>query len=257
MSTTIIDDYNSMPNECTAKCLSVGFSCFAQRIVSRDDIVTKKDLATSQFHLSCFDSCGIYEILFRPNDVDDVEAFYDELDAQSRILLTKRHLFWMLSHVSLFQNISDLKLLSFNIEAQSLSKNKFLLARLNMELSKHSIGLMVEVTERERCLDKEVLKELLHLSDLGVEVAIDDLSVTELNDVRLDYFFIKYIKVKFDDLKFFLDLSDSGSVFLKWISQGKRIVVENVETLDELHRSLCVPAVFFQGWLFGKPILLG
>ncbi|MGY6271482.1 EAL domain-containing protein [Achromobacter denitrificans] len=118
--------------------------------------------------------------------------------------------------------------------------------------------LLIELTETSPIADQESTQRLIHeLQDIGVRVVVDDMGsghagLPALNDIRYD-------AVKIDQsLLRQARQSPAGRETLKWITQAcgrgsPCIVIEGVETPDDLRLAQEVGAQAAQGYFLGMP----
>lgn len=149
---------------------------------------------------------------------------------------------------------------SFNITPESL-KNRFYFDQLVSEVYNGTMKpsqLMIELVEDAAEFDPkcDLYDKLQHLKDIGFKIAIDDFGSGESNLERIS-------NSQFDIIKLSgrLNLSKERtrkivSEFIKMmrcVCDDVSIVIEGVETLEQLAIAKNCGADFVQGYVFGKP----
>jgi EAL domain-containing protein (putative c-di-GMP-specific phosphodiesterase class I) len=192
----------------------------------------------------------IYEVFFRPSE-GDCESYYDSLSPALAAREAKKNLGRLASLFPLaIKNLPKVGALAINLECSSLSFVKYELCLLYATLEDLGINLAVEITERERVFDAEALSNIKFLYDLGIQVFIDDLTVEDLKVIRVDSPFITGIKIKYSDIIRF----DKGFSYIEeLICLGKEVVIENIENVSELMKSVEAMATYVQGYYIGRP----
>ena len=151
-----------------------------------------------------------------------------------------------------------------NLSYSQLEKPDFvdMVMRILKEAGYPPEHLCLEVTERCRLLDTELLKNVvINLKSRGILVALDDFGtgfssvgiVREIpfDTIKIDRSFVRRIEENDVDRKVIRSATDLASIF------GAKVCVEGVETagMRDILRSVNVGS--FQGYYYAKPLPLG
>lgn len=147
--------------------------------------------------------------------------------------------------------------LFINIEKVSLCNVKLLksISESNIKLKLIGVDLVVEITERDFCNNcVRIIEGLTYLKSEGVKLARDDFDYTaHINgrDERELELYYDYIKIETPinniEVRTFND-------FINMFGRKKRIIVERVETIEQL-RNINLDKVWgLQGFLFCKGV---
>ncbi len=131
--------------------------------------------------------------------------------------------------------------------------------RILEETGYNPINLCLELTERCRILDENMLRDkVCTLRSQGIRFALDDfgtgysslnlLRKMPIDEVKIDRQFIKDILGNDVDQNIINGLTNTVS------STGKSICIEGVETKELMDFLRHFPATYFQGYLYSKPV---
>lgn len=154
-------------------------------------------------------------------------------------------------------------IINVNLSYTQLEKPDFvdMVLRVLGELEYPPEHLCLEVTERCRLLDLELLKNVVvNLKDRGVLVALDDfgtgfssigiLKEIPVNIIKIDRSFVKMIEKNEIDRQIICNIADLASIF------GAKVCVEGIETEGMRDILLKYHVESFQGYYYGKPLML-
>lgn len=155
------------------------------------------------------------------------------------------------------------KKVSINLSSIQLVESGFIQFLLNA-IEQYAIkpsDIIFEITETALLYDLEKVEESIYiLKQLGFEISLDDFgtgysslhrfSKLNFDEVKFDKFFIQQME-KDEKLKIVFD----KTVEL-FNTLNLRIVVEGVETLDQVQLLDCYAIDIYQGYYFGRPIPL-
>ena len=214
----------------------VRFSVFSQPIVRRFGHFEKK----------------ARELLFRPHNIDDVDAFYDGLSRERKRNLAEAQIKFLTSQVRKKNiNLDDGELIFVNMEPEVLSFLTVEVYELYQALFYAGANLVIEITERNiELLD---LRSVYRLFDLGVEFALDDF---DLMGQHLDFSLLanecfRFIKIELD-----MALQYKNTVSEIRESFGKEVIVERVEFQESMLEVMTLHCDYLQGYLLADPQLL-
>ena len=155
--------------------------------------------------------------------------------------------------------ITGKRVVFVNIERSNLCEIKILkrITILNTRLNLLGVELVVEVTERDFCGQCcRVIDGLTYLKNNDVKLACDDFDYTSF---RLNQFnseltlYYDYVKLEFPDNR--NEIQDFNK-FIKHFSDSKKIIIERIETIEQL-RELPLDKLWgVQGFLFCKGVKL-
>lgn len=166
----------------------------------------------------------------------------------------------LLSWQTEFPNFADLTM-SVNVSTKQISDFS-LVAYIRQILGKYKIRpscLKLEITESAVMGDRDRTMQILHqLKEIEVQFCIDDFGTGYSSLRRLTDFPIDILKIdrSFIHNENWVIVKAIGSLA---ISLGKEIVVEGIETLEQLNIlkelfHLCLPSSYGQGYLYAKPL---
>ena len=154
-------------------------------------------------------------------------------------------------------------IINVNLSYTQLEKPDFvdMVLRVLGELEYPPEHLCLEVTERCRLLDLELLKNVVvNLKARGVLVALDDfgtgfssigiLKEIPVNIIKIDRSFVKMIEKNEIDRQIICNIADLASIF------GAKVCVEGIETEGMRDILLKYHVESFQGYYYGKPLML-
>ena len=154
-------------------------------------------------------------------------------------------------------------IISVNLSYAQIEKPDFAdrVFRLVKELDYPPENLCLEVTERCRLLDMELLKNVIvSLKAKGIRIALDDfgtgfssvgiLKEIPLDTIKVDRSFVQHIEENALDCQLVKNVVDLGSIF------GSKVCVEGVETAGMRDILRQFHAKSFQGYFYAKPLPL-
>lgn len=226
------------------------------------------DIIAQEIHTNCDSVLGrkrFFEIFYRPKNIHDVELFYSSLSRKQSSIITKR---FFVELNAMFENSNkknnvicdENKVFFINVEPLNLDDLKFEISNLKNKLKMYGIDLVVELTERIQVCNivefKEVSDAIILLHGLNVSFALDDFDYTD--DVRsqwLNLGVVDYIKIILPGL----NQRSVNSLFDEFIynvikSYGVSVVVEKIETDEELIFLRSTAANFLQGYCLSRPM---
>ena len=157
-----------------------------------------------------------------------------------------------------------MNVINVNLSYTQLEKPDFvdMVIRILNELEYPPEHLCLEVTERCRLLDMELLKNVLsEIKSRGVLVALDDFgtgfsSVGILKEIpfdiiKIDRSFVQRIEADEIDRQLIRNIADLAFLF------GAKVCVEGIETegMRDILKQYHVES--FQGYYYAKPLLIG
>lgn len=163
------------------------------------------------------------------------------------------------AHDQLFQQGGHC--VSFNLSAKTLESDHSFLELIKVILERNKdcgCELIVEMTETAVAQNRGRLLAQLHDLRLGgVKIAIDDFgsgltSLSSLADVPCDYLKVDGSLLRIADGNMALGLLEISKKLADLLKA--KVIVEGVETLEELNRVKEAGADYAQGWYFGQPI---
>lgn len=153
--------------------------------------------------------------------------------------------------------------INVNLSYTQLEKPDFvdMVLRILNELEYPPEHLCLEVTERCRLLDLELLKNVVvNLRSRGILVALDDfgtgfssigiLKEIPINIIKIDRSFVQMIEDNEIDRKIVQNIADLASIF------GSKVCVEGIETEGMRNILISYHVESFQGYYYAKPLLL-
>ena len=156
-----------------------------------------------------------------------------------------------------------MNVINVNLSYTQLEKPDFvdMVIRILNELEYPPEHLCLEVTERCRLLDMELLKNVVaNLKSKGILIALDDfgtgfssigiLKEIPVNIIKIDRSFVRMIEENDVDRKIVRSIADLASVF------SAKVCVEGIETegMRDILKSYHVES--FQGYYYAKPLML-
>lgn len=151
--------------------------------------------------------------------------------------------------------------MNVNLSYTQLEKSEFLNDVNNLldETGFPAKNLCLEITERCRLLDLELLKHIIkELSGRGVQFALDDfgmgfsslniLKMLPVDVVKIDREFVKDIVDNEQDERTIRHVAELASVY------GSKVCVEGIETCEMRDYVRRCPVNSFQGYLYSRPI---
>ena len=173
-----------------------------------------------------------YELLFR----DGVENCFPDVlpdEATSNMLAD--------SHLTI-----GLESITFNKPAFINFHEDTLLYRFPATLN--PLDVVIEIVETVN-VSPELILACQHISDLGYKIALDDYDFSQKWDVLLP--FTHFIKIEVNDI----DISDENRLeqIKKLKDDGKILIAERVETIEEFDQLLPLGIDYFQGYFLSKP----
>ena len=154
-------------------------------------------------------------------------------------------------------------IINVNLSYTQLEKPDFvdMVLRILNELGYPPEHLCLEVTERCRLLDLDLLKNVVvNLKARGVLIALDDfgtgfssigiLKEIPVNIIKIDRSFVKMIEENDIDRQLIRNIADLASIF------GAKVCIEGIETegMRDILKQYHVES--FQGYYYAKPLLL-
>ena len=154
-------------------------------------------------------------------------------------------------------------MVNVNLSYTQLEKPDFvdMVLRILNELNYPPEHLCLEVTERCRLLDLDLLKNVVvNLKARGVLIALDDfgtgfssigiLKEIPVNIIKIDRSFVKMIEQNEIDRQLIRSIADLASIF------GAKVCIEGIETegMRDILKQYHVES--FQGYYYAKPLLL-
>lgn len=182
-------------------------------------------------------------------------------------LAEEYNLIWKIDFLSLENAMEFIKenniKTSVNISMKTLNKPFFEETIKNI-LSKYSskviMNLSIEITETISGLPYDIVKKnLLFLTNLGIEIFLDDFTIGFANLETLNEYPVTAIKIDKSIIKFFHKTSEnkilnSFITFLKCLEL--KIIFEGIEKLDEIKYLLetNMKDIFIQGFYISEPL---
>jgi EAL domain-containing protein (putative c-di-GMP-specific phosphodiesterase class I) len=148
--------------------------------------------------------------------------------------------------------------MAVNVSSRQLSQRGFakVVSRTLRELELEPGRLEIELTE-SACADREVIRSLHELRDIGVRIAIDDFgtgysSFTLLKDipahvVKIDKSFVQRARAGSKDEVIL------GAIIQMVSALGLDVIAEGIETTEAMNLLYHHGCMRMQGYLFGKP----
>ena len=153
--------------------------------------------------------------------------------------------------------------MNVNLSYTQLEKADFvdMVLRILSDLEYPADHLCLEVTERCRLLDLDLLKNVLaSLKSQGVLVALDDfgtgfssvgiLKEIPFNIIKIDRSFVQMIEENEIDRKIVQNIADLASIF------GAKVCVEGIETQGMRTILMSYRVESFQGYYYAKPLMI-
>lgn len=150
---------------------------------------------------------------------------------------------------------------TINVSIQQFTNGDFI-GVLDTVLAENKLqpsSIEIEITESIYARDqKDVRKTLLAIRQRGVGIAIDDFGTGYSSLAYLQQFPVDVLKV---DRSFVASLDSGGDSIIGAVasmatSLGVKVVVEGIESVEELRRVKQLGATFVQGFLFSHPMPL-
>lgn len=193
-----------------------------------------------------------YELFCKPGaNIACLEKFYNELSKSERIALSYTQLKWLQDNHIGFRGLSqNVTKVNFNIEPDSIRSLTNVIVETHVLLRSQGIELILEITERNRSIDYKLVKLLELIGEHEIKIALDDLSVKEVQEFNFAAIdFVDYIKIKLSDIC----TLDSKDLSLQKISSNSIIIVENIESEQDIRKLEGFPVDLFQGYHIGRP----
>lgn len=154
--------------------------------------------------------------------------------------------------------------ISVNISYKQLENENFL-EKLRSLIDKYEINpsnLRLELTESILIKNTQtILKKIKDINDLGLSLSIDDFGTGYSSLAYLKHLSIHELKI---DQSFVCDIlsnSNDSAIVEAMISIGNKfnleVIAEGVETKEQYEKLLKMGCNRFQGYLFGKPTIVG
>ena len=171
---------------------------------------------------------------------------------------------WGLKNLEKYQDAiaaTGAKSVGFNLSARTLESDSSVLEQVRQLLAhnqKLGFQIVVEMTETAIAEDHTRLIALLtELRSSGIQIAIDDFGAGHTNLSSIAGLPCDYLKVdgsilRFADPKLVTGLLELAARMAELLGAG--LVVEGVETPEQLAVAEAAGATHVQGWLFGKPL---
>ena len=153
--------------------------------------------------------------------------------------------------------------MNVNLSYTQLEKADFvdMVLRILNDLEYPADHLCLEVTERCRLLDLDLLKNVLaSLKAQGVLIALDDfgtgfssvsiLKKIPFNIIKIDRSFVQMIEENEIDRKMMQNIADFASIF------GAKVCVEGIETQGMRTILMSYQVESFQGYYYAKPLMI-
>ncbi|OEE33271.1 hypothetical protein A1QO_09975 [Vibrio genomosp. F10 str. ZF-129] len=197
---------------------------------------------------------GTVELLFRPENVDDVDLFYDELSLSEAMVkkFTIEQIDWMKLNKSALSE--RFKTIFMNIEPAALKEEQtsYRIASLVSQYRSVGVSLFIEITERSCEWDKIPFKKI---KKLGVDLVLDDYQPSTHDHISINQFssMFSVVKLCIDDY----EISDLISIISQAVNENMRVIVERIE--DKLQYSLVrdfFPFALMQGYYIDKPKII-
>jgi EAL domain-containing protein (putative c-di-GMP-specific phosphodiesterase class I) len=153
------------------------------------------------------------------------------------------------------------RVITINVSAQTLGNDHEFFSAVDLLLPRISdshFTLVFELTETSIVKNQIDLRAgLIRLRERGVGTAIDDFgtgqtSLSLISRLPTDYVKLDGSLLQADRPDLSRGLLEIGVQFARLI--GAAVIVEMVETKDDLDLAVAVGAEFVQGWYFGKPL---
>ncbi|ELH4233542.1 EAL domain-containing protein [Vibrio fluvialis] len=136
---------------------------------------------------------------------------------------------------NIFLNVEKFSLLDSNLVGKLLLiSNKLRIINKN---------LIVEVTERHENINEIVIQTMPNLRDQGLDLALDDYEFRVVDGHIINHF--NYVKIKILELYRHKDITDK---LYYLVENNKKIIVENIETKEQMNFALSLPIHYFQGF---------
>jgi EAL domain-containing protein (putative c-di-GMP-specific phosphodiesterase class I) len=147
----------------------------------------------------------------------------------------------------------------FNLSGKQVSMNGRFLDYLKATIELYDIRaslLGVELTETSAINDVAAAKWMVdRLEDIGIDVALDDFGIGTSGMARLQELNISKIKIDRSFVR--IEHAKSMSIIRNTLRMAKEmdidVIVEGIETDEQLKQLLEMGATLFQGFLLGKP----
>lgn len=204
-----------------------------------------------------------YEFLLRSETIKNPELLFQTVSHPNQLLeLDMKSIFKAIetinSHYTFFEN----KLLFLNVFPATLMENSFLQGLLNI-LSKTTIktsSIVLEINESANGSNISALKEVICLyKKHGFIIALDDVGKGDSTVMALLEIEPDIVKI---DKYFSIDLANSIkkqkliSLLIQFIDQDATIVLEGIETNEDLKMAKSIGVPIAQGYYLGKPLPL-
>ncbi|WGV98013.1 EAL domain-containing protein [Vibrio sp. YMD68] len=197
---------------------------------------------------------GTVELLFRPEKVDDIDFFYQQLSSSETMVknFTFEQIDWMrLNKTALADRF---KTIFMNVEPAALKaeQTSYRIASLVSQYKSIGVKLLIEITERSSEWGNISFQKI---KKLGVDLVLDDYQLNAHNHISIDQFspIFSAVKLCIDDY----EIGELISIISVAVNKNMRVVIEKIE--DKLQYSLIrdfFPFALMQGYYIEKPKIL-
>jgi len=211
------------------------------------------------FHLSDNKIHG-FEALLRSSPKQNPEKLFQLAEAENKLFQLDMHSIFLACDMFYEQKaLSDACFLYVNIYPSTLLNPNFYdeLKTLKSKMKFRSASIVLEINEAEKMVHANVLSEIIEeLKNQGFLIAIDDFgkgssslrSIVELepNIIKIDRYFANNLHrepKKQQLIKLILEFTSEDSI----------LILEGIETEEELQTAKKLGVHFAQGYLLGKP----
>jgi EAL domain-containing protein (putative c-di-GMP-specific phosphodiesterase class I) len=168
-----------------------------------------------------------------------------------------------IKHLQQFVTIDHGVRFFFNLSGKQVSLNGRFMNYLETVLSLYEIPaelIGVELTETAVISDVNAAKWMVdHLKSIGIEVALDDFGTGNSGMARLQELNIGKIKIDRSFVR--IDHPKSMAILRNTLRLANEmhidVIVEGIETEEQLEKLVAMGFYYFQGFLLGKPASLG
>lgn len=152
--------------------------------------------------------------------------------------------------------------ISVNISYKQFEKEDFL-EKLKSLIKKYGINpskLRLELTESLLIKNTQIiLQKIKDINDLGLTLSIDDFGTGYSSLAYLKHLSIHELKIDQSFIRDILSDSNDSTIVEAMVSIGNKfkleVIAEGVETKEQYEKLLKMGCNYFQGYLFGKPII--
>lgn len=152
--------------------------------------------------------------------------------------------------------------ISVNVSYKQFEQDNFVnkIKSLIDEYKINANKLRLEITENLLIKDTQnIINKIAELREIGVSISIDDfgtgysslayLKQLSINELKIDQSFIRDILIDSNDCVIVETILSIGKKF------NLEIIAEGVETKEQYEKLLLMGCSYFQGYLFGKPVI--